>query len=40
VSVEEVAQYIHDNVDSSVEFNFNPYNEEYEETLRLNKLDK
>ena len=35
VSVDEIESFILDEVDSTVQFEHNPYNEEYEETLRI-----
>ena len=37
VSVEEVASYILSEIDSTVEFDYTPYNEEWEQTQRINK---
>lgn len=33
----EVEAYIHSDIDSTVEFNHNPYNEEYEQTLEIER---
>lgn len=35
---EEVEAYVHSDIDSTVEFNHNPYNEEYQETLKLERM--
>lgn len=35
---QDVEAYIHAEIDSSVEFNHNPYNEEWEQTLKINKI--
>ena len=37
VSVEEVASYVLSEIDSTVEFNYTPYNEEWEQTQRINE---
>lgn len=37
VSVEEVASYVLNEIDSTVEFDYAPYNEEWEQTQRINK---
>lgn len=34
---EEVEAYVHSDIDSTVEFNHNPYNEEYEQTLEIER---
>ena len=35
---QDVEAYIHAEIDSSVEFNHDPYNDEWEQTLKINKI--